>query len=126
MVKVGGILSRQSFQPLLLTFPYRPCLRERIKALELEAERELLTRLEALAQAWPLSQLLKPLLQNRPLSQPPNLLLQNQLPSQLLKLPPQSQPLNQLLQNQHRPSQLHLLLPRPPLQPHRPAIRLHR
>ena len=27
-------------------------LRERIKALELEAERELLTRLEALAQAW--------------------------------------------------------------------------
>lgn len=28
-------------------------LRERVKALELEAERALLTRLEALAQAWP-------------------------------------------------------------------------
>ena len=28
-------------------------LRERVKALELEAERELLMRLEALAQAWP-------------------------------------------------------------------------
>ncbi|WDU62446.1 TIGR02444 family protein [Pseudomonas poae] len=28
-------------------------LRERVKALELEAERELLARLEALAQAWP-------------------------------------------------------------------------
>lgn len=28
-------------------------LRERVKALELDAERELLTRLEAVAQAWP-------------------------------------------------------------------------
>ncbi|TWC73645.1 uncharacterized protein (TIGR02444 family) [Pseudomonas sp. SJZ103] len=28
-------------------------LRERVKALELDAERQLLTRLEALAQAWP-------------------------------------------------------------------------
>ena len=31
-------------------------LRERVKALELEAERELLTRLEALAQAWPIGE----------------------------------------------------------------------
>ena len=31
-------------------------LRERVKALELEAERELLTRLEALAQVWPINE----------------------------------------------------------------------
>ena len=31
-------------------------LRERVKALELEAERQLLTRLEALAQAWPIGE----------------------------------------------------------------------
>ena len=33
-VKVGGILSRQSFQPLLLTFPHRPCLRQRFQACQ--------------------------------------------------------------------------------------------
>lgn len=35
-------------------------LRERIKALELEAERELLTRLEALAQPWPTGEVSQP------------------------------------------------------------------
>lgn len=35
-------------------------LRERVKALELEAERELLARLEALAQAWPTGEVSQP------------------------------------------------------------------
>ncbi|MGK9517855.1 hypothetical protein O6467_24185, partial [Salmonella enterica subsp. enterica] len=35
-------------------------LRERVKALELEAERELLARLEALAQAWPTGEVRQP------------------------------------------------------------------
>lgn len=44
-VRVQWRVMAQQDQPLA-------ALRERIKALELEAERELLTRLEALAQAW--------------------------------------------------------------------------
>ncbi len=45
-VRVQWRAMAQQDQPLA-------ALRERIKALELEAERELLTRLEALALAWP-------------------------------------------------------------------------
>ena len=44
-VRVQWRVMAQQDQPLA-------ALRERIKALELEAERELLTRLDALAQAW--------------------------------------------------------------------------
>ena len=48
-VRVQWRAMAQQDQPLA-------ALRERIKALELEAERELLTRLEALAQGWPMGE----------------------------------------------------------------------
>lgn len=48
-VRVQWRVMAQQDQPLA-------ALRERIKALELEAERELLTRLEALVQTWPIGE----------------------------------------------------------------------
>ena len=83
--------------------------------------------LKPLLQNRPRSQLLKPLLQNQPPSQLPSLLLQSRPLSQLPNLLLQNQPLN-LPPNQRRPSLQPLLQPRqrPPLQPHRPAARLHR
>jgi uncharacterized protein (TIGR02444 family) len=43
---------RQGWKPAAKTDPELEVLREQVKALELEAERQLLARIESLAQAW--------------------------------------------------------------------------